>query len=69
MYVICIDSTYSSSTLTKGRIYKAHEEVSTVFWNYFTLVNDHGELGDYSKGRFKIIKDNRINKLLYKEIK
>lgn len=65
MYVICIDNSRNSSPLTIGKVYKVVEHPLGLF---YTVMNDNGDLLEYSKARFKTIKENKINKLLYKEL-
>lgn len=65
MYVICIDNSRNSSPLTIGKVY---EVVEYPFGMLYTIRDDDGDLLKYSKTRFKTIKENKINKLLYKEI-
>lgn len=67
MYVICIDNYCMTGLLTKGRIYKlVNQTFSQV--GYLTIVDDRGNSGWFYPSRFKPLKDNKINKLLYKEI-
>lgn len=65
MYVLCINNSCNSSPLTIGKIYEVFEYP---FGLFYTIMNDNGDLLEYSKARFKTIKENKINKLLYKEL-
>lgn len=72
MYVICIDNSFIvNSDLTKYKVYKvlSNVEVTTSYSTiYYKVVNDRGMVFLYDRSRFKPLKENKINNLLYKEI-
>lgn len=67
-YVICIDNHCMKSILTEGKIYKIVNQVFSRGNKYLTIVDDRGNEGGFYPSRFKPLKGNKINKLLYKEI-
>lgn len=67
MYVVCIDNNCMKGLLTEGKIYKlVNQTFSQV--GYLTIVDDRGSSRGFYPSRFKPLKGNKINKLLYKEI-
>lgn len=64
-YVICIDDSMSSG-ITKGNVYKYLGKGNQYFIPSYEIVNDYGIIDYYYEDRFKPVRDNNINKLLYK---
>lgn len=66
MYVMCIDNSHRSGTITKGKVYKALE--SSYMSPYVDIIDDKGQISLYDGSRFKPLKENKINRLLYKDL-
>lgn len=62
-YVICVNTSFSIS-LTYGKVYK----VMNVKNGFIRVKNDWENIVEYAKFRFKPLKDNKINNLLYKDL-
>lgn len=60
-YVICINNDYRRYSLTKGRIYRLFGQ-SGIF---LRIKDDRGRLQRCSSHRFRSVKKNKINELLF----
>lgn len=67
MYAMCVNNEHvrASFTVTIGKVYNIISESD----NLYTVINDFNHVMEYAKYRFIVIKDNKINKLLHKELK
>lgn len=67
MYVICINDSFFNNSLTIGKVYKVIGKPYTS--PFYDIENDRGFESSFAKDRFKVIKNNKINELLYKGLK
>lgn len=61
-YVICIDDGYTSR-VTKGKVYKYIRKGEG--GRFCKVIDDRGIISQFFSRRFRLVKKNKINKLLF----
>lgn len=67
MYVMCINDSHRGRILKIGAVYKVVES-SDKFYRIVVSGHNYGTPIGFFKSRFIVVKENRINRLLYKEL-